>query len=120
MTDVDGKGEDYRKITPYWCSRLLLVEGKSKSMKWWENKFNYSGNIFTDNYKWIIENISIRNFTLKIFDLNIMTLGYPKKEDKSRIKIFEHAGIKIDYGREKWGAEKGKLYFVIKHGKRIQ
>lgn len=48
-----------------------------------------------------------------------MTLGYPKSTDTERIIKFEHAGIEIRTGNPEWGAEPGKLYFVIKHGKRI-
>ena len=48
-----------------------------------------------------------------------MTLGYPSKTDESRILRYEHAGIEIRTGVELWGAEPNKLYFVIKHGKRI-
>ena len=53
------------------------------------------------------------------FTTNIMTLGYPSKTDESRILRYEHAGIEIRTGVELWGAEPNKLYFVIKHGKRI-
>lgn len=119
MTDSLIKKEDYRSITPYWCNRFLLVCGETMSKKWWENKFNYSGNTFTDNIKWIMDNIAIGNFTFKPFTQNTMTLGYPKSTDTDRIIKFEHLGIEIREGRKEWGAEEGKLYFVIKHGKRI-
>ena len=33
---------------------------------------------------------------------------------------FENDGIDINYGREEWGAEPDKLYFVIKLGKKLQ
>lgn len=108
MTDVDGKPEDYRKPTPFWYSRLCLYDGQKKSQKFWE--FAATSFLGFDTSK----------VTFIKFEFNVMTLGYPKKEDKSRIKIFEHAGIEIREGREEWGAEKGKLYFVVKHGKRIQ
>lgn len=48
-----------------------------------------------------------------------MTLGCPKSTDKSRIKEFEHKGIEIRTGNPEWGAEPGKIYFVILHGKEI-
>jgi len=64
-------------------------------------------------------NVDNMNFSFKQFDINTMTLGYPSKSDLSKIKVFEHAGIEIREGREEWGAEPGKIYFVIKHGKRL-
>jgi len=33
------KPEDYRKITTYWCSRLLLQNGKKQSQKFWKDCF---------------------------------------------------------------------------------
>lgn len=119
MTKSGIKTEDYREITPYFCNKFLLVQGESMQKKWWEEKFNYTGSIFTDNIKWIIENIAINNFSFKPFAYNTMTLGYPKSGDTERIIQFEHDGIEIRTGNTEWGAEEGKLYFVIKHGKRI-
>lgn len=107
MTDSGEKTEDYREITPYWCKRLLLSFGREKPTIFWKTYLMMCGDV--DNM----------NFSFKEFDINTMTLGYPKKSDKSKRKVFEHAGIEIREGREEWGAEKGKIYFVIKHGKRI-
>lgn len=93
MTKSGGKTEDYREITPYWIKRLCDdVEYYGKS---WEGVF-------------------------KNFETNIMTLGYPKSTNTERIIKFKHAGIEIREGKPEWGAEPGKLYFVIKHGGRIQ
>jgi len=49
-----------------------------------------------------------------------MTLGYPRSTDKERIIVLEHKGIEIRTGNPEWGAEEGKLYFVIKHGEVIE
>lgn len=94
MTKSGEKTEDYREITPYWCRRLIA-----------------SG-------CWNIHGILVCN-EFKQFHQNIMTLGCPKKDDKERIIQFEHAGIEIREGRPEWGAEPGKIYFVIKHGKKL-
>jgi hypothetical protein len=56
----------------------------------------------------------------KKFDANVMTLGYPKSTDLSRILKLEHKGIEIREGNPEWGAEKGKLYFCVMHGKLIE
>lgn len=58
-------------------------------------------------------------FFSKKFDFNTMTLGYPKSGDTERILKLEHKGIEIRTGNPDWGAEPGKLYFVILHGKQI-
>lgn len=99
MTKARIKREDYREITPYWITRLT------------EKGSNFS--VFHTE-----DGIEI-DATFKQFTHNIMTLGYPKSTDKHRIIKFEHAGIEIRTGREEWGSEPGKIYFVIKHGKRL-
>lgn len=93
MTKAGIKTEDYREINSYWIKRL----GKT---------FTIHGMFMT--------------FLPKKFEYNIMTLGYPKSTDKDRILKFEHAGIEIRTGNTEWGAEPGKMYFVIKHGKKIE
>ena len=60
--------------------------------------------------------IKSNDFKPEPFTQNTMTLGYPKKTDKDRILILEHKGIEIREGNPIWGAELGKMYFVIKHG----
>ena len=111
LTNPEGKTEDYREITPYWCNRFLLFNGHSMPAKWWGYVRNYEGCSFIKSIK--------SDTTFKPFENNIMTLGYPKKGDLSRIKTFKHAGIEIREGREDCGAETGVKYFVIKHGEKI-
>jgi hypothetical protein len=110
MTDTDGKTEDYRTINEYWMKRLFTKE----TFEQYLNAKYSGGNEFESSHCDIIY------AEYKPFTHNIMTLGYPKSTDISRIKIFEHAGIEIGFGKEEWGAEPNKLYFIIKHGKRIQ
>lgn len=105
LTKAGIKTEDYRELTPYWYSRLMLYDGNKKSQKWWKEYFDY---YFSDQ--------EARTHNIK-FDLNIMTLGYPSKENSERILKIENKGIEIREGNPDWGAEPGKLYFVIKHGK---
>lgn len=118
MTKAGIKTEDYREITPYWCNRLMLHEEKQQSKHtWWvyirELKlWRLKECIETDN--------KFFNFSVKQFDDNIMTIGYPKPTDTERILRLEHKGIEIITGNPEWGAEPGKLYFVIKHGKELK
>jgi len=110
MTKAKIKPEDYRSITPYWCSRLLLFNGENKSQKWWKDEFFDEENPISEAK----ENIQLF-CTFKKFSYNIMTLGYPSSSDTSRILRLKHAGIEIRTGNHDWGAEPGKIYFVIKH-----
>ncbi len=104
MTKSGIKTEDYRELTPYWISRLVNKPFSQMSLT--------AERLLSD-----LE--ACPNGVFKKFTHNVMTLGYPKKSDTDRTKIFEHAGIEIRNGNPEWGAEPGKLYFVIKHGKRL-
>jgi len=113
MTKPRIKKEDYRDVTPYWCNRFLLHNGKSMPKIWWYYNF-FQGRSMQKTI------ISLKgNTSFKIFKSNIMTLGYPKSGDTEKILKLEHAGIEIRTGNTEWGAEPGKLYFVIKHGEII-
>jgi len=115
--DLTGtKAEDYRDITPYWCSRFLLHRGEHKPVKWWNQVKEQEGY----NFQFAIrQRIATSVITFKKFDYNIMTLGYPKSTDTKRIKRFVHDGIEARAGNPEWGAVGGRIYFVIKHGKQI-
>lgn len=114
MTALGIKTEDYREINIYWSKRLIynltdaLLTRKSGFIGFISDEDAYE---FTTNNK--------NNFGFKELEINMMTLGYPSKDDESRILRFKHAGIEIRTGNPEWGAEPNKLYFVIKHGARI-
>jgi hypothetical protein len=118
LTNPDGKTEDYREINNYWCARLLELDEETE---WdiWQELIEDLGSP-TRKHEDVYQCLSFFGARFKKFDSNVMTLGYPSKTDASRIKIFEHAGIEIREGNPEWGAEPGKLYFVIKHGKKTQ
>ena len=110
MTKNLIKGEEYREITHYWIKRIMT------------KKYNVLYPIEQEAIDGIIKHID-PNFLVKHhskhFDTTTLTLGYPSNSGKDRIIEFENLGISIGYGKEEWGAEKDKLYFVIKHGKRV-
>ena len=114
MTKSGEKTEDYRDITTYFCNRLLLVNGNVKSKDWWHRNF-FEGRSIQKT----IASLGNNEVSLNPFEYNIMTLGYPKKDDLSKRLVYFHTGIEIRTGNPKWGAEPNKLYFVIKHGVRI-
>lgn len=118
MTKSRDKTEDYRELNEYWFKRLVFD---------YEKVFSYCNGLKFKSISKELREVYIlkicinknKMFGFVPFNINTMTLGYPSKSDLSKIKVFEHAGIEIREGREEWGAEKGKIYFVIKHGKRI-
>lgn len=110
MTKSGEKTEDYREINKYWMVRLTnMTLANSDKTECSDNEL----------YSVVTQNLDILNIVFNNFGQNIMTLGYPKSTDKDKILKLEHKGIEIRGGKEEWGAEKGKLYFVIKHGKII-
>jgi hypothetical protein len=106
MTKSDVKTEDYREITPYWVKRLIEPIDEGVTI---ENVIYYLNGGELDHYR-------NSGFIFKKFDINTMTLGYPKSGDSERILTLKHKGIEIRTGNPDWGAEEGKLYFVILHG----
>ena len=107
MTKSGIKTEDYREINEYWTKRLFRDVDKD------ELQDLIKGLQEGRNIEWA--GLFHLHF-LKEFEVNIMTLGYPKSTDTARILKLEHKGIKIGYGKPEWGAEPNKLYFIIKHG----
>ncbi len=115
MTKQGIKKEDYREITPYWCNRLTLLNGKKLSKEQWRRYLITSGVLYMSLCT--KPNQKINPITFIEIDENIMTWGYPSPKQKERILRIENEGIEIRKGNPDWGAEKDKLYFVIKHGK---
>jgi hypothetical protein len=95
----NGKEEEYREIKPFWERQLVS---------------SYNEMPFV-NQSSIYESMGIshsRKFDKVLFANGGHFGDVPKK-------MFECNGIEIREGREEWGAEKGKKYFVIKLGKQI-
>lgn len=109
LTKSGIKTEDYREITPYWVKRLIEPIDEGVTV---DDVIYYLSGGKLDHYR-------NTGFVLKNFETNTMTLGYPKSTDTERILILEHAGIEIRTGNTDWGAEPNKLYFVIKHGRKL-
>ena len=91
LIDKGIKKEEYRLMNKYWTSRIC-TKNKDGEYECTKDKFDY------------VE----------------FTLGYPKKDDKSKRmrfeieKIFQNKG-----GIKEWGANLDEIYFVIKLGKRL-
>lgn len=108
MTKARVKTEDYRELTNYWFKRLF------------DKYVTHEGKLVSDDvvYSTLSQNkdLIMKYNKPKSFGCNIMTKGYPKSNDTERILTLEHKGIEIRTGNPEWGAEPGKLYFVIMHG----
>lgn len=107
LTKSGVKTEDYREITPYFAKRFLKYNDKKMSTSFWVSLL-----VGKEFFEMFFDDISFEKF-----DLNTMTLGYPKSTDSDRILKLEHKGIEIRTGNPEWGAEPNKLYFVILHGR---
>lgn len=110
------KKEEYREIKPYWIKRL-----------WYNPTFDKNGRVIEKKpiTDWTINTCKERNIDLiemahkgnmlpKDFNTVCFHLGYTGTKIFFQIK-----NIIIDIGKEEWGAEKNKQYFVIKLGDRI-
>lgn len=91
MIKSGEKKEEYREICDYWGIRFA---GRDV----WANEF-------------CVKDVS--EIALKHFDRLVFTLGYPKADDTERRLEFKNPKIRIGTGRPEWGAEPGKMYFVI-------
>ena len=103
MIDSGQKKEEYRRISPYWLSRILVC-GKACSAR------ILSGEVFCP--------VCLR-MNWKKFDKVIFTLGYPRKDEAGKKMVFEIDNLLMRSGNPEWGAEEGRTYFVFKLGKRI-
>jgi len=91
------KKEEYREIKKHWVARLCE---------------SHPGSIGGD----LMNKHSVIAHTLKQFDAVIFRNGYSGGAPLMSIKCL---GVDIGTGKEDWGAEPGKEYFVIKLGEII-
>lgn len=95
------KTEEYREIKQYWISRLVQVFGPPRE----NTMYNFEHMGFQSTMDEAVH-----------FDAVEFKNGYSRDAPMMRFKVRD---ITIDFGKEKWGAEPGKQYFVIKLGERI-
>jgi hypothetical protein len=95
MIESGEKTEEYREIKPYWVKRLTSLR--------------YGRLLFSHRNGY--QPIPFKDFTHVTFHL-----GYSKDRPSMTFAIKE---IVCGEGNEKWGAEKDKLYFVIKLGEKL-
>lgn len=98
MIAIGEKKEEYREIKKHWVSRLCEY---------------HPGSVGGD----LIDNHSAVAYTLKEWDAIIFRNGYSGGASLMSVKCLS---VKIGTGKEEWGAEPGKKYFVIKLGEIIK
>ena len=94
------KLEEYRECSLYWIKRF------EKLCK----EFEYTN---IGRHSRIVPTIVMERAGNLKCDKLVFTLGYPKQGDKERRLEFKNPKIRIGTGKPEWGAEPGKLYFVI-------
>lgn len=108
------KPEEYREMTPYWFSRLMLFMGEKRSQKFWKSQLNFVNNNLTNYGKHLFFN-HLDNGWIKFIDFKniIFTNGYGLERPKIDVKIKK---ISARIGRKEWGAKTNKLYFTYELG----
>lgn len=110
------KKEEYRDTSPYWAVRLINKVRSYMSIYFWKGLLRSKAETNAYVYEFTNQrqiNYVINKYGFKAFDSITFSNGYSK--DRKQFEI-EFKGIEIREGEEKWGAEKGKKYFVIKLG----
>ena len=104
LIECGEKKEEYREINNYWISRLT-------EDAFYDDTFHGIKNDGTPIY----EKNDKTCKRIKRFDNVIFQLGYTKKDRMS----FKIKDLTIGKGKEEWGAEADKTYFIIKLGEKI-
>jgi hypothetical protein len=106
MIDADIKPEEYRDIKKHWIRQLIPKQ--------------FTREDFKDEaavIELIIQNADhYQNKRIKHFDYVEFRNGYAANAPRFTRKCL---GIEIRTGNAKWGAEPGKVYFVILLGEKV-
>ena len=103
------KTEEYREIKPYWIRRLCYKASRSYPVPW------VTMVVTSQNTEYLKKANKNGTMRLRAFTHVTFHLGYAKDRPSMTFAINE---IVCEEGKEEWGAEKGKAYFVIKLGER--
>ena len=109
------KTEEYREIKPYWANRILYHIPLGIK-EYWQSVLDRAFTFVKDHPECFdLHNLLVGNYGTRGYTYVTFHLGYAKNRPSMTFAIKE---IVIDGGREEWGAEKGRAYFVIKLGER--
>jgi hypothetical protein len=109
------KKEEYRVISPYFCSKFLLARGHHKTHSVWKGWMELDSNGCATNEE--VERISdcLKDGRLSFKAFPSVTFSNGMTPPVPRFEI-EFNGFEIREGKPEWGAEKGKQYFVLELG----
>jgi hypothetical protein len=92
------KTEEYREIKKYWVNRLCI---------------SHTGSIGGD----LMDKHRVISHTLKTWDVVIFKNGYAKGAPSISLDVIS---VEIGTGKEQWGAEPNKEYFIIRLGTKYE
>jgi hypothetical protein len=96
------KREEYREIKPYWINRFVIYDYR-----------RYSTQLDIKDLTTLYKGEHLFNSVSNDFDLVSANNGYQRNCPNV---TWKHKGIRIGTGREDWGAEPGKQYFILEIG----
>ena len=100
------KKEEYRDANHYWAIRLL-----ERQNRWYSQNIDYP-NDFID---WLSFRLAHNDIAFRSYENVCFHLGYTNTTMTFLIAYFA-----LSMGKEEWGAEPNKYYFVIKLGERTE
>jgi hypothetical protein len=96
MIESREKKEEYRDMSLYWAKKFIVIKISPSITR-----------------KMII----INNFPYRPDEVTIcFSNGYSKTRRQMFIKC---NGLRVGHGKEEWGAENGKYYFVLSLGEKL-
>lgn len=110
---LQDKNEEYRDLKPFWFKRLCTYKDEDIRLYEWDEVLE--GLDVID----VLNLISDKVIEFKPIKTVIYSNGMKPIEILPRFKRTV-VDIRIGKGKEEWGAEKGKPYFVIQHNFRIR
>lgn len=115
-TDIEFRSEHYIRINIHWYN--AFVSNKKELNKYFKGREWQFGKYKIYGIRYVIMN-HLNEIKFHKYEKNIVKFKTRKLIEKPLPLEFEHGGIEIRTGKEEWGAEPNLLYFVIKHGKRL-
>lgn len=110
MIESGEKTEEYREIKPHWIRRLYYKASCSYPVPW------VAMVVTSQNPEYLKKANKNGTMRLRAFTHVTFHLGYSKDRPSMTFALDK---ITINKGKPEWGAEEGKLYFVIHLGERL-
>ncbi len=115
MIKSGKKQHEYRDVTTYWCSRLLLFDGKHRKPEYWQGTFDtiQCGKRYylTNSAIKLLESLIVTGL-VKYKTYQIITFSNGMTPPVPRFNV-EIKNIWIGTGLKEWGADPDLKYFVF-------